>query len=99
MVQTRTEEELNRKCEEQRALLTAHGLHVVREEPGYLPIDDGVEHFGFADAISEPDLVGSPKRVRDAQSCVQPGEFILGYQKRIWQAADHTNGPARTGQT
>jgi Dyp-type peroxidase family len=80
MVQTPTEEELNLKCEDQRALLTAHGLHVVHEEPGYLPVDDGVEHFGFADAISEPDLVGSPKRVRDEQSCVQPGEFILGYQ-------------------
>lgn len=80
IVQTTTQEELNLRCETQRSLLTAHGLKVVQEELGYLPIDDGVEHFGFADAISEPDLVGSPKRVRDAQSCVQPGEFILGYQ-------------------
>ncbi|HEX8235239.1 MAG TPA: hypothetical protein VF600_04730 [Abditibacteriaceae bacterium] len=80
MVQTPTENELNTQCQEQRDLLAAHNLHVVHEEPGYLPLDDGVEHFGFADAISEPDLVGSPKRIRDTQSCVQPGEFILGYK-------------------
>lgn len=79
MVQTATTAELKTKGDEQRALLASYGLNVVREEIGYLPVEDGVEHFGFADAISEPDLVGSPKRIKDAQSCVEPGEFILGY--------------------
>ena len=80
IVQTATEAELEERCQTQRALLAQHQLRVVQEEQGYLPVDDGVEHFGFADAISEPDLVGSPKRVHDEQSCVQPGEFILGYR-------------------
>lgn len=79
MIQTTTEPELLEKCSAHRKLLTAHRLReVATAEHGYLP-DDGVEHFGFADAISEPDLVGSPKRIKDEQSCVQPGEFVLGY--------------------
>ena len=96
IVQTATEADLKLKCDEQRDLLAAHNLTIVREEIGYLPIEDGVEHFGFADAISEPDLVGSPKRIKDAQSCVQPGEFILGYQNEYQRLpATPTVAPAQ----
>lgn len=87
------DEDLDVKCEEQRALFTKHGLReVATAEHGYLPhgrdARDTREHFGFADAISEPDLVGSPKRIKDEQSCVEPGEFVLGYKNEydMWPA-------------
>jgi Dyp-type peroxidase family len=90
------DEDLVAKCAEQRALLAQYGLReVARAEHGYLP-GDGVEHFGFADAISEPDIVGSPKRVQDEQSCVQPGEFILGYKNEYQKLpATPTVAPTR----
>jgi Dyp-type peroxidase family len=72
-------DELNRWCQEQRTLFESSGLREVTTQQGYLPFDDGVEHFGFADAISQPNIEGSPRKDADDQPCIKPGEFILGY--------------------
>jgi Dyp-type peroxidase family len=69
---------LDSLCSTREARLADYGLRVICSEDGYLP-DDGREHFGFADAISEPAIAGSPKQVADTEACIQPGEFILGY--------------------
>jgi deferrochelatase/peroxidase EfeB len=39
---------------------------------------EGREHFGFRDAISQPEIEGSPKQVM-TQDSIKAGEFILGY--------------------
>lgn len=79
IIQELSEAALQQSYAAQTALLTKYGISILNEETGFIPYQDGLEHFGFADGIAEPDLVGSPKRIKDAQSCVQPGEFILGY--------------------
>jgi deferrochelatase/peroxidase EfeB len=39
----------------------------------------GGEHFGFADGISQPRLMGAPGRSKDAVDSLPTGEFVLGY--------------------
>lgn len=60
---------------------------VVTVEAGYLR-EDGKEHFGFRDSISQPIIQGSPKpqvynHQTYSQDSVKPGEFILGYPNEL----------------
>lgn len=59
------------------------GLHLHVAMAGYLP-EDGKEHFGFRDGISQPVIRGSARARRlgtkEAKlSLVNPGELVLGY--------------------
>jgi Dyp-type peroxidase family len=59
------------------------GLHLHVAIAGYLP-QDGKEHFGFRDGISQPVIRGSARAKRlgtkEAKlSLVNPGEIVLGY--------------------
>ena len=80
MMQTRTQEEMKSLYEAQRSLLQAGGLREVAEaqqgymRPGYK------EHFGFHDSIAQPEIEGSPKKSPPDQTCIQAGEFVLGYK-------------------
>jgi len=75
---------------EERALLDAAGLEVVRQlTPERLPgLENvgkfGVEHFGFADGMSQPVVRGSGQEAKlsgdDARRhVIEAGEFVLGY--------------------
>jgi len=60
-----------------------YGLHLDEAIAGYLP-EDGKEHFGFRDGISQPVIRGSERAKRlgtkEAKlSLVNPGEIVLGY--------------------
>lgn len=72
--------DLNTLCQTQIDLAKLHSVRQVGDvQQGYLPFDDGVEHFGFNDAISQPNIEGSPRKDADNQPCIKAGEFILGY--------------------
>lgn len=72
--------EIEKLCQTQIDLAKLYGVRQVGEvQQGYLPFDDGREHFGFHDAISQPNIEGSPRKDADNQPCIKPGEFILGY--------------------
>lgn len=72
-------EEIEQLCQAQIDLAESHGVRQLSVQQGYLPFKDGVEHFGFADAISQPNIEGSPRKDADDQPCIKPGEFVLGY--------------------
>ncbi len=59
--------------------------HVVRIEQGFLrAAQPGHEHFGFADGISQPGVLGltapgpDPTQGHPGQDLVKPGEFVFG---------------------
>ncbi|MFI1991760.1 Dyp-type peroxidase [Actinoplanes sp. NPDC020271] len=59
-----------------------HGLEVLLVQWGdVLRNDEGkrIEHFGFADGISQPGVRGFPETVRPGAAVIAPGEFVLGY--------------------
>jgi Dyp-type peroxidase family len=73
------------------AFKTAQGITVVAEikSPDY---GDRTEHFGFADGISQPVIIGNNKWQEDAGnnpegSAIKPGEFLLGYTNEYNQPA------------
>lgn len=53
------------------------GCRVVRKLDARIP-DDGRDHFGFVDGISQPKIEEAPKA--DGSSDVAVGEFVLGYR-------------------
>ncbi|MBW4619644.1 MAG: hypothetical protein KME17_09845 [Cyanosarcina radialis HA8281-LM2] len=73
--------EIEKLCQIQIDLAQSHSLRLAGEvQHGYLPPpDDDREHFGFQDAISQPNIEGSPRKHTDNQPVIKPGEFILGY--------------------
>jgi Dyp-type peroxidase family len=59
-----------------------HGLEVLLVQWGdVLRNDDGkrIEHFGFADGISQPGVRGFADTVRPGAPVIAAGEFVLGY--------------------
>jgi Dyp-type peroxidase family len=95
-------------------LLSGHGAEGLDNQPGALNIVDApdggkavlpLEHFGFADGISDPIFAGQADRSidasvivgrgrfssRDGWSALAPGEFILGH-------VDESQETSRTGQ-
>jgi Dyp-type peroxidase family len=70
--------------EHQQRIQANGGLQLIAQEVGELP-EDGREHFGFRDGISQPILEGSPQyeklSVQDKQglNVIKAGEFVLGY--------------------
>jgi Dyp-type peroxidase family len=81
-----TKEELSTLLEAQRARLAAGGLRELRvQRAARLRDAEGhvVEHFGFRDGISQPQLEGftDPKHAApDHGGPIKPGEFLLGYE-------------------
>lgn len=73
-------DEIDKLYEDQRCLFESEYAagEVLLTETGYLPAD-GKEHFGFRDAISQPEIEGSPKAKAKCQDCIKAGEFVLGY--------------------
>jgi Dyp-type peroxidase family len=49
---------------------------------------DGIEHFGFADGISQPTIAGLSTRLDTPPNTIQPGEFILGYVNEYGRYTD-----------
>lgn len=82
ILQAPTPKALNELYTEQQKLMD--GVEQLPfDQIGRLP---RTEHFGFNDAVSQPDIEGSPallkKLVRQTaldQDVIKPGEFILGY--------------------
>jgi Dyp-type peroxidase family len=71
----------------------AAGLSVDSIDTMLLP--DGIEHFGFADGISQPVLTGTDRAGRsDAARWeeIAPGEFILGLVDELGLVADFPRG-------
>ena len=62
------------------------GLEIYREMDG-LTLKDNKEHFGFRDGISQPIVRGSG-RTGPEFNCVNPGEFILGYENNYFVFPD-----------
>lgn len=71
-----------------------YGLKLITTETGYQdlltlqqaknanynnPEDKGKEHFGYRDSISQPEIAGSPKLIKNRAEAIKAGEFILGY--------------------
>jgi Dyp-type peroxidase family len=76
-----TETELDTAYAAQRAAYVgSSGWQELSRRDTYLPAD-GREHFGFADGITQPDVVGSGARTRKDPTAppVKAGEFVLGY--------------------
>jgi len=66
--------------------------------------EDGAEHFGFQDGISQPVIEGSPKEDRltqggqagatySASNVIKAGEFLLGYLNEYGQEPDQVTLP------
>lgn len=60
----------------ERARLDAHGAEVVHEDRGRI---GDREHFGFADGIEQPHVMGSPRPRPSHADVVAAGEFVLGH--------------------
>ncbi len=80
MLQTRTRDELHSLRDAQRGLLSSNGLREVVEPQESYMRPDYKEHFGFHDSIAQPEIEGSPKPSPPSQTCIQAGEFVLGYR-------------------
>lgn len=80
ILQDQTADGLERLRLRQRERLAAIGgvREVGEAQEGYLP-DDGREHFGYHDSISQPEVEGSPKKAAPGQERLRAGEFVLGY--------------------
>ena len=78
MVQAKTSDDLETRCKEQLDLFAGAGK-VLASEEGNMHAEDK-EHFGFRDSISQPEIQGSPKPSPPDQACLNPGEFVLGYE-------------------
>ena len=80
-----TEAEVSALLESHRARLEAAGLRELHVQRAARRRDDGghvIEHFGFRDGISQPQLEGftDPKHAApDHGGPIKPGEIILGY--------------------
>jgi Dyp-type peroxidase family len=96
MVYGTTEAELSALLEAQRARLEAGGLRELHAQSAAQRRNaDGqvIEHFGFRDGISQPQLQGfiDPKNAAsDHGGPVKPGEFLLGYENEY---AEIPHGP------
>lgn len=80
IVQAPDAESLTALCADHEARFTAAGItevvhprHTAVQEPG------GREHFGFRDAISQPEIEGAPG-AGTGRDVVKAGEFVLGYE-------------------
>ena len=72
--------------EELKSNFEASGLREVRNLDG-LTLEDNKEHFGFRDGIAQPIVKGSG-RTGPEYNCVNPGEFILGYENNYFVFPD-----------
>ena len=64
--------------EERARIEHSDGLRIIKETTGFLP-EDGKEHFGFHDGISQPVIKGSG-RPGPEMDLVATGEFLMGYK-------------------
>ncbi len=80
MLYCESEEQLSERHDELASQLEKYGI-VAEHLDAYLP-DDGKEHFGFADGITNPVIKGGPvkhdKNPFDPR--VRAGEILLGYK-------------------
>jgi Dyp-type peroxidase family len=69
-----------------------HGLRQVGYETAYRPLT-GVEHFGFADGLSQPIIRGiskeadklSQQEIDNRWDVIRPGEILFGYENEYTQ--------------
>ncbi|HEV8245697.1 MAG TPA: hypothetical protein VGP93_08010 [Polyangiaceae bacterium] len=80
MVYARTPGELGRRHDELSAALERHGIEYMTQDC-YRP-DDGREHFGFLDGLSNPVVKGGPIKPdkNPFDPAIKPGELVLGYK-------------------
>lgn len=95
-----TEAEVSALLAAQRARLAEGGLRELHvQRAARLRNSDGhvIEHFGFRDGISQPQLQGftDPKHATpDHGGPVKPGEFILGYENEYAEVPHTPEVPA-----
>lgn len=58
---------------------------------------DGKEHFGFASAVSQPDVRGSGRRPRGSRRRLAAGEFVLGYRNGYGELPESPSVPLKHG--
>ncbi|AUX40399.1 uncharacterized protein SOCE26_018000 [Sorangium cellulosum] len=73
-----TEEEVEALLERHRDRMSELGIEVVTVEKGYRR-DDGKEHFGFLDGVSQPHILGGGREPEAGDVALHPGELLLGY--------------------
>jgi Dyp-type peroxidase family len=78
MLYARTEPSLASLVARHEGDLAAAGARVLRRDEGRL-FPDNHEHFGFHDGISQPLVSGGPRRLRNRETPLAPGELLLGY--------------------
>jgi Dyp-type peroxidase family len=54
------------------------GIEAVTVEEGFRP-EDGKEHFGFHDGVSQPSILGSGREPEAGDVALHPGELLFGY--------------------
>lgn len=81
-----TAESIAQLVAEHQNLLRDHGIDVIASHDTYRP-DDGREHFGFHDGISQPYIKGSARPPRPGEHPLEPGEFILGHTNEYGRSA------------
>ena len=96
-IHARSERQLQRRRDQVMAAAEANGVVVVGEQPGRRP-DDGREHFGYVDGLSQPAIAGvdTPPRHPDGtapERLLPPGEFLLGYPTLDGDLADAIEPP------
>ncbi len=99
MLYATTEQELSSLLATQRSRLEAGGLRElaaqrtarIRDARGGM-----VEHFGFRDGISQPEIEGfrESKHEGPDHGAIKPGEFLLGYENEYAESPDVPSVPA-----
>jgi Dyp-type peroxidase family len=61
------------------------GLAVVKQQDSFRRAGDFTEPFGFRDGISQPHVKGLLGRRKRAETAIDTGEFVLGYENELGQ--------------
>lgn len=78
--------------DEVSSALPTYAIDLLFDQPGEARQDlPGHEHFGFDDGVSQPGIVGitdpqnpaDPKQGQPGQDLLQPGEFVIGYERML----------------
>ncbi len=95
-----TPAEVSSLATEQRRRLEAGGLRELGSQEASRMRDaqgDIVEHFGFRDGLSQPQIEGfreAKHEAPDRTGAIKPGEFLLGYENEYAETPDSPSVPA-----
>ncbi|WP_437678926.1 Dyp-type peroxidase [Sorangium sp. So ce131] len=89
-----TEEGVEALLQRHRDRMSELGIEVVTVEDGYRR-DDGKEHFGFLDGVSQPHILGSGREPEAGDVALHPGELLLGYTDEYAEISATPTVPAK----